>query len=109
MGFHYRAVPSSALAFGCRLPNHIAIRGVCGCHLRCPTGGSLGQILLGGRIFWHRCTFQSNCAVELSRRMFLWLDFTCLAMFLVSLALLKTRTRLSIASITDPTPQSESL
>jgi hypothetical protein len=53
--------------------------------------------------------FNPIVPVELSRGMFLWLDLTCLAMFLVSLASLKTRTRLSVVSITDPTPQSESL
>ena len=40
--------------------------------------------------------------VELPRSVLPWLDFACLAMFLISLALFKTRTRLSIASSTRP-------
>ena len=73
------------------------------------------QAARSGKYFWAAAfsgiaaLFNPIVPVELSRRMFLWLDFTCLAMYLVSLALLKTRTRLSIASINDPTPQSESL
>lgn len=44
-----------------------------------------------------------------SRPIFLWLDGLCLLMFTLSLIALKTPPRLSIASITDRTPRSESL
>jgi hypothetical protein len=46
--------------------------------------------------------------VELFRSVLLWLDFVCLAMFLLALALLKTRTRLPVAYIGRPMPRSES-
>lgn len=44
-----------------------------------------------------------------SRPIFLWLDGLCLFMFGLSLIVLKTQPRLSIASITDRTPRTESL
>jgi len=47
--------------------------------------------------------------VALARRTFLWLDLVCLMTFLISLGALKTRPTLSIPSITDRTPGSESL
>ena len=53
--------------------------------------------------------FNPVLPVMLPRNMFLWLDLACLVMFLVSLAVWKANPRLSIASITDPTPRSESL
>ncbi len=45
----------------------------------------------------------------LSRKVFLWLDWLCLAAFLLSLAALKRQPRLSMPSITNRTPGSESL
>jgi Sec-independent protein secretion pathway component TatC len=53
--------------------------------------------------------FNPVVPVALSRRAFLWLDAVCLAMFLFSLALLKTSPRLSVASIVDPGPRNQSL
>ena len=49
--------------------------------------------------------FNPIAPVVLSRGIFLGLDAVCLAMFLASLALLKTSPQLSIASITDPDPR----
>jgi hypothetical protein len=45
----------------------------------------------------------------MSRSLFLWLATICLALFATSLFALKTQPRLSIASITDRTPGSQSL
>ena len=44
-----------------------------------------------------------------SHTVFVWLDLVCVLMFLSSLAVLHTRPILSIPSITDRTPGSESL
>jgi len=53
--------------------------------------------------------FNPIVPVTLSRKMFLWLDSVCVVTFLVSLALWKRRPMLSIPSITNRTPGSESL
>jgi hypothetical protein len=53
--------------------------------------------------------FNPVAPVALARRTFLWLDLVCLAAFLISLAALKAQPTLSIPSITDRTPGSESL
>ncbi len=53
--------------------------------------------------------FNPVVPVALARRTFLWLDLVCLLTFLISLAALKTQPTLSIPSITDRTPGSESL
>jgi hypothetical protein len=53
--------------------------------------------------------FNPVLPIMLPRNVFLWLDLACLVMFMVSLAVWKANPRLSIASITDPTPRSESL
>lgn len=53
--------------------------------------------------------FNPIVPVALSRGIFLWLDAACLTMFLVSLALLKTSPRLSVASITGADPRNQSL
>ncbi len=53
--------------------------------------------------------FNPVAPVALARRTFLWLDLVCLMTFLISLAALKTQPILSIPSITDRTPGSESL
>ena len=45
----------------------------------------------------------------LSRKMFLWLDVACLLAFLASMAALKSQPVLSIPSITNRTPRSQSL
>jgi hypothetical protein len=53
--------------------------------------------------------FNPVVPVALSRKTFLWLDWVCLMTFLVSLAGLKRHPTLSMASITNRTPGSESL
>jgi hypothetical protein len=53
--------------------------------------------------------FNPLVPLPFSRGMFLWLDVFCMAAFLTSLVAFKTQPRLSIASITDRTPGSESL
>ena len=53
--------------------------------------------------------FNPVVPLALARRTFLWLDVVCLMTFLISLAALKTRAKLSIPSITGRTPGSESL
>lgn len=53
--------------------------------------------------------FNPVAPFALSRGIFLWLDAVCLAMFLSSLAFLRSSPRLSVASITDPGPGNESL
>jgi len=45
----------------------------------------------------------------LTNKMFLWLNVVCLAMSLVSLAVLKTRPRLAMPSITNRIPGRETL
>jgi len=53
--------------------------------------------------------FNPIVLVAFSRKIFLWLDWVCLAAFLVSLAALKRQPTLAMPSITDRTPGSESL
>ena len=53
--------------------------------------------------------FNPAVPVAISRTAFLWVDALCIATFLVSLAVLKRHPRLSIPSITNRTPGSESL
>ena len=53
--------------------------------------------------------FNPIVPVALSHRTFLLLDVVCIGTFLVSLAVLQWEPRLSIPSITDRTPGSESL
>ena len=53
--------------------------------------------------------FNPIVPVTLSRKTFLWLDSVCVVTFLVSLALWKRRSILSIPPITNRTPGSESL
>jgi len=53
--------------------------------------------------------FNPAVPVAISRNAFLWLDALCMVTFLVSLAVLKRRPILSIPSITNRTPGSESL
>ncbi len=53
--------------------------------------------------------FNPVVPIALSRKMFLSLDWVCLAAFLLSLAVLRRRPTLSIPSITNRTPGSESL
>jgi hypothetical protein len=47
--------------------------------------------------------------VGLPSHLYLWTDLTCLAAFVASLVFLKNKPVLSVASITDRTPGSESL
>jgi len=53
--------------------------------------------------------FNPVVPVAISRNAFLWVDALCIATFLVSLAVLKRHPRLSMPSITNRTPGSESL
>jgi hypothetical protein len=53
--------------------------------------------------------FNPVVPIGLSGKIFLWLNWVCLAAFLVSLAGLKRQPTLSIPSITNRTPGSESL
>jgi Family of unknown function (DUF6804) len=53
--------------------------------------------------------FNPVVPVMLSRKISLWLDVACLLGFLLSLAALKSQPMLSIPSITNRTPGSESL
>ena len=53
--------------------------------------------------------FNPVVPVALSRSAFLWLDVLCIVTFLASLAVLKRHPRLSMPSITNRTPGSESL
>lgn len=53
--------------------------------------------------------FNPAVPVAISRTTFLWLDAFCIVTFLVSLAVLKRHPRLSMPSITNRTPGSESL
>ncbi len=53
--------------------------------------------------------FNPILSVALSHKQFLWLDWTSVVLFLLSLAVLKPIPVLSVPSITDPTPGSESL
>ena len=53
--------------------------------------------------------FNPIVPVALSRKMFLWVDVACILAFLLSLAALRKQTILSIPSITNRTPGSESL
>ncbi len=61
-------------------------------------------------VFFAVCLlFNPIVPVLASRNSFLLLDLACLGIFMGSLSVLKTKPRLSIASITDRTPGSESL
>jgi Family of unknown function (DUF6804) len=53
--------------------------------------------------------FNPVVPIALPRTWFVVLDLLCMVLFVWSLAALRTQTRLSIASITDRTPGSESL
>ncbi len=73
------------------------------------------QASRAGKYFWAAgflaiaVLFNPVVPVALSREIFLWLDWVCLAAFLVSLAALKRQPRLSIPPIINRTPRSESL
>lgn len=53
--------------------------------------------------------FNPVVPVALSRKVFIWLDVVCVLTFLLSLAALKRQPMLSIPSITNRTPGSQSL
>jgi hypothetical protein len=53
--------------------------------------------------------FNPVVPIALSGNAFLWLDWVCLAAFLVSLVALKRQPTLSVPSITNPMPGTESL
>ena len=53
--------------------------------------------------------FNPLVPIALSRKSFLWLDWFCVTAFLLSLAALKSQPILSMPSITNRTPGSESL
>ncbi len=73
------------------------------------------QAVRAGKYFWAAgfvgiaVLFNPVVPVALARRTFLWLDLVCLMTFLISLAVLRPQPTLSIPSITDRTPGSESL
>jgi len=68
-----------------------------------------GKYLWAAAFFAIAVLFNPVVPVALSRKTFLWLDWVCLMTFLVSLAGLKRHPTLSMASITNRTPGSESL
>ncbi len=73
------------------------------------------QAVRAGKYFWAAgflaiaVVFNPVVPIALSRKIFLWLDWVCLAAFLLSLAALKRQPTLSMPSITNRTPGSESL
>ena len=73
------------------------------------------QAVRAGKLVWIgllvavACVFNPLRPVSFSPSLFLILDALTLVLFMVSLRGLETRPRLSIASITDRTPGSESL
>jgi hypothetical protein len=73
------------------------------------------QALRAGKYFWAAgfsviaLLFNPVVPVELSENGFLWVDWLCLAAFLVSLAALKRQPTLSIPSITSRARVTESL
>jgi Family of unknown function (DUF6804) len=73
------------------------------------------QAVHTGKYFWAAgfasiaVLFNPIVPVALSHKAFLWLDVVCLLAFLLSLAALRRQTILSIPSITNRTPGSESL
>lgn len=73
------------------------------------------QAVRAGKYFWAAgfvaiaVLFNPVVPVALSRGTFLWLASVCLMTFLISLVVLKRRPILSIPSITNRTPGSESL
>jgi membrane-bound ClpP family serine protease len=75
----------------------------------------VAQAFREGKYFWVAgfttiaVIFNPIIPVTLSRKTFLWLDAACLMAFLVSFAAFKRRPLLSIPSITNRTPGSESL
>jgi len=75
----------------------------------------VGQAWRAGNYLWAAgfvviaALFNPAVPVEISRNAFLWLDALCIVTFLVSLAVLKRHPRLSMPSITNRTPGSESL
>ena len=75
----------------------------------------IGQAIQSRNPIWI-ATFVAVCAlfnpvfpVPMSRNAFLITDIVCAALFATSLVLIKTMPRMSILSITDRTPGSESL
>ena len=75
----------------------------------------LVQAVRAGKYMWIglfaavACIFNPIRPISLSPSLFLVLDALTLVLFMVSLRGLETKSRLSIASITDRTPGSESL
>jgi uncharacterized protein DUF6804 len=73
------------------------------------------QAVRAGKYIWATgflaiaVAFNPIVPIPLSGKAFLWLDWICLAAFLLSLAALKRQPILSIPSITNRTPGSESL
>ncbi|MBZ5562026.1 MAG: hypothetical protein LAP13_06360 [Acidobacteriia bacterium] len=75
----------------------------------------VAQAWRDGKYFWAAgfaaiaALFNPVMPVAISRNSFLWIDALCIVTFLVSMAVMKTHPRLSMPSITDRTPGSESL
>jgi hypothetical protein len=75
----------------------------------------VAQAVRAAKYFWAAgflaivVLFNPVAPIVLSAKILLWLNWVCLAAFLVSLAVLKRSPTLSIPSITNRTPRSESL
>lgn len=75
----------------------------------------LTQAVRRGRYFWAipffaiAVLFNPIVPIMLARKTFLWLDLVCLITFAFSLVGMKAQPRLSMPSITNRTPGSESL
>lgn len=75
----------------------------------------LTQAVRRGKYFWAlpffaiAVLFNPIVPLVLARKTFLWLDLVCLMTFAISLAGMKAQPRLSIPSVTNRTPGSESL
>ncbi len=73
------------------------------------------QAARAGKYFWAAgflpiaVLFNPVVPIALSRGVFLWLDWVCIAAFLLSLAAVKRQPVLSMQSIANRTPGSESL
>jgi hypothetical protein len=73
------------------------------------------QAVRAGKYLWAAAflvvavLFNPLAPVAFSGNVFIWVALICLTMFLASAAYLKTSPRLTIASVTDPGPRSESL
>jgi hypothetical protein len=68
-----------------------------------------GKYLWAAAFFVVAVAFNPLLPLGLPGRIFIWVDLLCLTMFLAATVYLQTRPRLSIASVTNTGPRSESL